>query len=415
MRHLGEGGAQSSTELLRAGRCASIARMKTGIERLVGEEAGLIRGKKLGALVHPASVDGGLRHTVSSLLAHGADLRLLFGPEHGVLGEAQDMEAVAATAQTPWNLPVHNLYGHSFESLRPRREALAGLDALLVDLQDIGSRYYTFIYTMALCMEACHEAGVEVIVLDRPNPIGGMAVEGGTVHDGYRSFVGLYPLANRHGLTIAEVASYLQRECGVGAPPTIVRMSGWRRAELFDETGLPWVLTSPNMPTLQTALVYPGMCLLEGTDLSEGRGTTRPFELFGAPFIEPNRLVERLEAAELPGVRFRPCFFKPTFQKHAGVLCGGAQLHVIDRAAFRPYLTGVACLLAVRSLWPKEFRWRERAYEFVTNRPAIDLLAGSDRLRRQLDAGTPLAEIAASWRGEEAAFAARRAEHLLYT
>jgi uncharacterized protein YbbC (DUF1343 family) len=388
--------------------------VRTGLDRSLAEEAGRLRGRKLGVLAHPASVDGALRHAVDLLIAHGADLRVLFGPEHGLLGEAQDMEP-ADDSPSPWGIPVRSLYGRAADSLRPRAEWLQGLDALVVDLQDVGARYYTFVYTMALCMEACREEGTEVIVLDRPNPIGGEAVEGGRVHPGYDSFVGLYPLVHRHGMTVGEVALWLHGEHGVGARPSVVTLEGWRRAMYFEETGLPWVPPSPNMPTPETALVYPGMCLLEGTELSEGRGTTRPFEVFGAPFVEPRRLAETLGALELPGVVFRPCWFKPTFQKHAGVRCGGVQVHVIDRAAFRPYRTGVACLWAVRRLWPEAFRWRERAYEFVADRPAIDLLAGSDRLRRALDAGAPLGEIEASWREEEAAFREARARYLLYS
>jgi uncharacterized protein YbbC (DUF1343 family) len=390
-----------------------MARVRTGLDRVLAEEAPRLRGRRLGLLAHPASVDGSLRHAVDALLEHGADLRILFGPEHGVLGEAQDMEAVS-DERSPWPLPVHNLYGSTAASLRPRPEALRDIDALLVDLQDVGARYYTFIYTMALCMEACRDAGVAVVVLDRPNPIGGTAVEGGTVEERFRSFVGLYPLPNRHGLTIGEVACYLHGEHGVGDPPEVVAMTGWERSMYFEETGLPWVLPSPNMPSVATALVYPGMCLVEGTELSEGRGTTRPFELFGAPFVEPRRLAGALSACSLPGVAFRACFFKPTFQKHAGSLCGGVQLHVTDRARFRPYLTGVACLAAVMRLWPGELRWRERAYEFVEDRLAIDLLAGSERLREELVAGVPLEEMSRGWHDAERTFRERREAYLLY-
>jgi uncharacterized protein YbbC (DUF1343 family) len=389
--------------------------VKTGIERLLDEELGHFRGRRAGLVVHPASVTSSLHHTVDALLAAGADLRALFGPEHGILGEAQDMEAVGET-RAPWAIPIYSLYGHSFESLTPAQDVLRGLDVLIIDLQDIGSRYYTFIYTMALCMKAAHEVGIEVVICDRPNPIGGLAVEGGTVEDGFRSFVGLWPMSNRHGLTIAEVARYLHGEFGVGAAPTIVAMSGWRRGMFFSDTGLPWVLPSPNMPTEDTALVYPGMCLVEGTELSEGRGTTRPFELFGAPFIEPRALAARLEREShlLPGVCFRPAYFKPTFHKHAGKTCGGVQLHVADRERFRPYRTGVACLWAVYQLYPRDFQWRARAYEFVEHVPAFDLLVGNARLRAQIEAGAPLVEIMEDWRGAESDFARRRAPYLLY-
>lgn len=388
--------------------------VSTGLARVLAEEAGRWRGRKVGLVVHPASVDAGLRHAVDALLAHGADIRVLFGPEHGVLGEAQDMEAVD-TSRSPWRIPTHSLYGHTYASLRPTAEMFAGLEVLLVDLQDIGSRYYTFIYTMALCMQTAAEVGVEVVVLDRPNPIGGVQVEGGTVADGFRSFVGLWPMANRHGLTIGEVARYLHGEFGVGAAPTVVPMQGWRRSMYFEETGLPWVYPSPNMPSVDAALVYPGMCLVEGTELSEGRGTTRPFELFGAPFVEARALASALAEDALPGVVMRPCYFKPMFQKHAGQLCGGVQLHLTERQAFRPYRTGVACLAAVARLWPREFAWRARAYEFVEDVPAFDLLAGNARLRAQLESGAPLGELVAAWADDEAAFLRRRAPYLLYS
>lgn len=398
--------------------------VRTGLDRLLAEEAHLWRGKRLGVVCHPASVTRAsptenptqkLRHAVDALLEAGADIRALFGPEHGILGEAQDMEAVGE-ARSPWSIPTFSLYGHSEASLRPSRSMMVGLDALIVDLQDIGSRYYTFIYTMALCMKTAAECGVEVIVCDRPNPLGGDRVEGGTVHDGFRSFVGLWPMANRHGLTFAEVARYLHGEFGVGAPPTVVAMDGWRREMLFDETGLAWVLPSPNMPTLETALVYPGMCLIEGTELSEGRGTTRPFELFGAPFIDAHALAAELErdADLLPGVTFRPAYFKPMFQKHAGHGCGGVQLHITDREGFLPYRTGVACVAAVHRLYHEAFAWRVRAYEFVDDVPAFDLLAGTADLRKRIERDAPLVELCGTWQDEEAAFIRKRAPYLLY-
>ena len=389
--------------------------IRTGLDRLLAEEAHLWRGKRLGVLCHPASVTAHLRHAVDALLEAGADIRTLFGPEHGILGEAQDMEAVAE-ARSPWSIPTYSLYGHREESLRPAPSMMVGLDALIVDLQDIGSRYYTFIYTMALCMKAAADAGVEVIVCDRPNPLGGARVEGGTIHDGFRSFVGLWPMANRHGLTLAEVARYLHGEFGVGGPPTLVPMDGWRREMYFDETALPWVLPSPNMPTLETALVYPGMCLVEGTELSEGRGTTRPFELFGAPFVDARALAALLErdADLLPGVTFRPAHWKPMFQKHANHGCGGVQLHVTDRDVFLPYRTGVACIAAVHRLYREAFQWRVRAYEFVDDVPAFDLLAGQATLRKLIERDAPLTDLCATWQDEEAAFVRQRAAYLLY-
>jgi uncharacterized protein YbbC (DUF1343 family) len=392
-----------------------MARVRVGLERVLDEEAALLAGRTIGLVCNPTSVDPELRHAADLLQARvGPRLRCLFGPEHGVRGEAQDMIAVEAGRDARTGLPVHSLYGAGQASLEPSPASLAGLEAVVFDIQDVGSRYYTYVWTLALTMRACAAAGVQVVVLDRPNPLGGVAIEGGLVADGYRSFVGLYPVPNRHGLTVGEVAKLVNEVHGIGCRLEVVRMSGWRREMFFDDTGLPWVLPSPNMPTLETAFVYPGMCLVEGTELSEGRGTTRPFELFGAPFVDGARLAAALEEAGLPGVRFRPVGFRPTFQKLAGTACGGVQLHVTDRRAFRPYLTGVAVLRAVRALWPGDFRWRTRAYEFVADRPAIDLLCGGPTVREMIDAGAPLDAIAATWRDDETRFRDARTPHLVY-
>jgi uncharacterized protein YbbC (DUF1343 family) len=265
-------------------------------------------------------------------------------------------------------------------------------------------------------MRACARAGVEVIVLDRPNPLGGADVEGGAIAPGYLSFVGRASVPNRHGLTAGEIAGMCNED--LGCPLTVVPMTGWRRDQDFDATGLPWVQPSPNMPTLDTAYVYPGMCLVEGTELSEGRGTTRPFELVGAPFVsyaDARALAEALTREDLPGVRFRPVVFTPTFQKYAGRRCGGVQLHVVSRRSFRPYVTGVAVLRAFRQMWPDAFRWRTRAYEFVDEKPAIDLLAGGPAVREGIDAGLGLDALAAAWRPAEDDFRARRGRWLLYS
>ncbi|HEY3359209.1 MAG TPA: DUF1343 domain-containing protein [Polyangia bacterium] len=389
--------------------------IRVGIDRVLEEELGVVAGKRLGLICNPTSVDAELRHTADLLTARpDLDLVALFGPEHGVRGDAQDMISVGEARDARTGLPVHSLYGETEASLSPAPEALAGLDAVVFDIQDVGSRYYTYVWTLALAMRAAARAGVEVIVLDRPNPLGGLEVEGGLIADGFRSFVGLYPVPNRHGLTAGEIAGYLNAVYGLGARLTVVRAAGWRREQLFDETGLPWVLPSPNMPTLDTALVYPGMCLVEGTELSEGRGTTRPFELCGAPFIDGFALAGALAAEDLPGVRFRPVTFRPSFHKFAGRPCGGVQLHVTDRRTFRPLRTGVAVLRAIRALWPGELRWRHAPYEFVTDRPAIDLLCGGPTVREMIDAGEPVAAIMATLRADEAQFRAAREPYLLY-
>lgn len=377
----------------------------------------------MGLLCHPASVDGRLVHAVDRLVACGVRPSRLFGPEHGVRGEAQDMIGVEGERDGRTGIPVTSLYGSSVESLAPSAGALADIDVLLVDLQDVGSRYYTFIWTMALCMQAAARAGVAVVVLDRPNPINGTAVEGGEVTPGCESFVGLGSIPVRHGLTIGEVARLVRAGLPWGdarfkAPLdldlTVIAMRGWKRDDFFESSGLPWVLPSPNMPTADTALVYPGQCLLEGTNVSEGRGTTRPFEIFGAPFIDGYALAEALARESLPGVRFRPLSFRPTFHKFAGQLCGGAQLHVTDRSSFLPYRTGIAILRAMRRLASEAFRWRTEPYEFVGDRPAIDLLTGSSAIREGVDAQRSLDELVQTWRPAEEAFAERRRACLLY-
>jgi uncharacterized protein YbbC (DUF1343 family) len=385
-----------------------------GVEKLLAERRALVAGRRIGLVAHPASVDRRLAHALDLLLAAGADVRVLFGPEHGFAGEAQDMEPVGAELRGPRGLPLHSLYGATAATLAPAPEQLAGLDALVVDLADVGARYYTFVWTAVLCLRACHRAGIELIVLDRPNPLGGEAVEGAPQGDGFLSFVGLLPVAVRHGLTIGEIARLAARREGTGDALTVVPMAGWRRAMWPDETGLPWVLPSPNMPTPETALVYPGGCLLEATWASEGRGTTRPFELVGAPGIDAARLARRLEAERLPGVRFRPASFRPTFQKHAGRSCGGVQLHVTDRRAFLPVRTGVALLVALKAEAGDGFAWRRDAYEFVEAIPAIDLLAGGDDIRRGVEAGATTAELAAGWVEGERRFADARREFQIY-
>jgi uncharacterized protein YbbC (DUF1343 family) len=370
---------------------------------------------RVGLVCHPASVDSQLRHAADLLAeAPGVRLEALFGPEHGFLGQAQDLISVSDAPDPTSGRRVYSLYETSFASLKPTPEQLHGLDTLVVDLQDVGSRYYTFQATMLFCLEAASEAGLRTIVLDRPNPVGGDVVEGPTLRPSFESFVGIHALATRHGMTIGELARLYRAERGLTGALDVVACDGWRRDVAFEHTGLPWVLPSPNMPTVDTAFVYPGQCLIEGTNLSEGRGTTRPFELCGAPWIDARRLVRRLEAERLPGVRFRPAWFQPTFQKFAGQTCGGVQLHVTDRQAFQPVRASLTLLTALRELSGGHFAWRREPYEFVADRPAIDLLFGNDRERLGLDAGRSPKDLAAAWEVEEAAFCQRRREFLLY-
>ena len=396
--------------------------VETGLDLLCRERLDLVRGRRVGVLCHPASVTAELVHVVDRLIGAGVRPARLFGPEHGVRGEAQDMIGVGDDRDARTGIPVTSLYGETFESLTPAAEELAGIDVLVVDLQDVGSRYYTYVWTMALALGAAAAAKVAVIVLDRPNPLGGLAVEGGTVRPGYESFVGLGPLAVRHGLTIGEVARLVALGMPWGgarfARPldcdlTVVAMRGWRREMSFVEAGLPWVMPSPNMPTPDTALCYPGQCLFEATNLSEGRGTTRPFEMVGAPFLDGYAWGQALAESALPGVRFRPLTFRPMFHKFAGRSCGGLQLHVTDRRAFRPYRTGIALLAAAHRLAPDGFRWRSEPYEFVTDPPAIDLLTGSDEVRRAIERGARPADIADGFTAFEREFAERRRPALM--
>jgi uncharacterized protein YbbC (DUF1343 family) len=390
-------------------------RVRTGLDRLLAAEEPLPRGLVAGLVTHAAAVDAALGSAAERLAdAPGLRLAALFGPEHGLSADAQDLAGVADAVDPRTGLRVHSLYGDSVDRLRPSAGQLRGLDALIIDLQDVGSRYYTFQATMLFCLEEASRHGLLTVVLDRPNPLGGVAVEGPALRPGYESFVGPHDVATRHGLTLGELAQLYRAERGLSGELRVVPCTGWTREQTFDRTGLPWVLPSPNMPTLETAFVYPGQCLLEGTNLSEGRGTTRPFELCGAPGIDAGRLADRLRAEGLPGVAFRPCGFRPTFHKFAGQPCGGVQLHVTDREAFLPVRTGLAVLAALRDEAGERFAWRTEPYEFVADRPAIDLLFGSDRERLGLEAGRSWRELAAAWEAEEEAFRRRRKAFLRY-
>ena len=335
------------------------------------------RGARIGALLHPASVSTKLEHSSRILERHNGDLFQLaafFGPQHGFLGQTQDNMVEWKSYEHPrLGIPVYSLYG---EHREPTAEMLHNLDALLVDLQDIGSRYYTFIWTLYLCMRACEKAGVAVLVLDRPNPINGTTTEGPVLDPNYKSFVGMHSIQVRHGKTIGELAQQFRNQAFPSCQLSVLPMKNWERAMWFNETGLPWVMPSPNMPTLDTATVYPGMCLLEGTNISEGRGTTRPFEVFGAPFIDAERLCCELNDLKLPGVFFRETYFQPTFHKFAGELCGGAQLHILDREKFRPFLTGVEVIKWIRKNYPEQFQWKQPPYEYEWKKLPIEILIG---------------------------------------
>ena len=392
-------------------------KVRTGLDRCVANRFQAFNGIRLGVIANPTSVDARLNHLVDLLAeAQGVELRALFGPEHGIRADAQDMIGVSSSLDRKTGLPVHTLYGPTVESLRPKPDQLAGLDALVFDVQDVGSRYYTFAATMLYAMETASSLGLRFFVLDRPNPVGGDLVEGPTIADGYFSFVGPHPVPNRHGMTVGELALMFAKERSIDLELTVIPCEGWRRSMLWNDTGLPWVLPSPNMPTPDTALVYPGGCLVEGTNLSEGRGTTRPFELWGAPWLDPEVLAQPGWWSE--GVINRPCAFRPTFHKHAGQTCFGVQPHLVDATAFRPLAYYTAMLGLARSQDPSLFKWRTEAYEFVTSPIAIDLLYGSSRERLLLETNPTtdeLHDLVTLWRGEEQAFLERRRPFLLYS
>ncbi len=386
--------------------------VRTGLER-VGEVYPELRDRPAGLILHPASVNTDLQLAVDVLLQDGFSIQALFGPQHGARGEKQDnMIESDHYADPVTGLPVHSLYS---EVRKPTPEMLEGLEVVFFDLQDVGVRVYTFVWTMALAMEACASAGVEFVVLDRPNPIGGAVREGAVLRDGFESFVGLHPVPLRHGLTAGELARWLNAERGIGCQLKVVPCEGWERSVTWASTGLPWVAPSPNLPTPESAIVYPGMVLLEGTNLSEGRGTTRPFELFGAPWLDGRALVDEVSAllGPDPGVRLRPCYFEPTFQKHAGRVCGGAQIHIVDEHRVRSVRAAVAILIASRRVAP-DFSWRAPPYEYEETLMPIDILWGSDALRRGVDAGTSIDELLADVPRQLEAFETSVRPYLLY-
>jgi uncharacterized protein YbbC (DUF1343 family) len=378
--------------------------------------SGALRGQRVGLVSNPASVDHQLLHIVDLVLGdRGIDLVALFGPQHGFRSDVQDnmIESPHAEFDTgaKKRVPLYSLYSDTRE---PTAEMLRGIDALVIDLQDIGTRIYTYMYTMANCMRAAHKHGVRVIVCDRPNPIGGLEIEGITLEAGNESFVGQFAIPTRHGMTMAELARLFNEHFGIGADLEVITMEGWQRPMHWDETGLPWVMPSPNIPTLDSALVFPGTVHLEGTNASEGRGTTRPFELVGAPWVPAEAFAARLNARHLPGAYFRPVIFEPTFQKHARVACGGCQIHVRDRQAFRPVLTGMAIIDEVRAADPASFAWKQPPYEYEQDKIPIDVIAGSSSFRRAIDAGERAEQIGARLDASLAEFRNLRQPYLLY-
>ena len=388
------------------------ATVSLGIDRLLGPDRQLLHGRRIGVVCNPASVNGQLRHTTDAI-ASQQDLRLaaIFGPQHGFRADLQDnMIETPHARDARRSVHVFSLYS---EVREPSPEMLEGLDTLVIDLQDVGTRVYTFVYTMANCMRAAARHDLPVIVCDRPNPIGGVDVEGHLLDPAFASFVGQFPIPLRHGLTMGELARLFNVHFGIHAKLEVVPMDGWRRTMYFDDTSLPWVMPSPNIPTLDSAIVYPGAVLFEGTQLSEGRGTTRPFELIGAPWIDGDRFAEGMNGRGLPGVHFRPVFFEPTFQKHAKTTCGGCQIHVLDRRTFLPVRTALEMLDEFRSQSPANFAWREPPYEYEHEKMPIDILYGSAALRQALGNGGIKPLLASAIRDSES-FLKTRETFLLY-
>jgi len=374
-----------------------------------------LRGARIGICCNHTAVTRDLVHILSAVQRSGLGVTRMFAPEHGVDALAQDMITVEDEGD---RLPVVSLYGDSAESLRPDPSLLEDLDVMLFDIQDIGSRYYTYQATLGFIMEVAATTGTKVIVLDRPNPIDGISVEGNIVNDGFESFVSAYPLAVRHGMTMGELGRFFRDDQGIDCDLEIVRCEGWQRDQWLDDTDLPWVFPSPNMPTLECAGIYPGMCLIEGTNLSEGRGTTRPFHLVGAPWMDRKLFTEYCkkgaEEAQLRGIGFREASFEPRFQKHAEKPCHGTEIFVSDRYAMEPYLLGLVVLEAALRAAPDDFRWRTETYEFVDEPIAIDLLTGSAEVRVGLESRMRPRELQEGWAEQREEWMERRAPSLLY-
>ncbi|MBW2647349.1 MAG: DUF1343 domain-containing protein [Deltaproteobacteria bacterium] len=389
--------------------------VQTGIERLVTDPSvsKIVTGKRLGLLANPASVNRNFQHSRDLLAqAFPGHLKALFSPQHGFFSEKQDNMIASSDIIDPFlKIPIFSLYG---PRRIPEQEMLELIDTLIIDLQDVGTRVYTFIYTMALCLEAARKYGKEVVVLDRPNPIGGNQVEGNCLNTDYTSFVGMYPIPMRPGLTVGEIARLFNEHFGIGCNLTVVPMSGWKRDMYFSATSLPWVIPSPNLPTPASALVYPGQVLWEGTNISEGRGTALPFELFGAPFIKPAFLKDLSEQVAYPGVHLRCAGFEPTSNKWQGTLCYGFQLHVTDPMRFQPYKTTLSLLQAVLKAYPEEFEWKKPPYEYEYEKLPIDLIIGDKKIREAIESFEDIESIEEQWADELKEFEEIRKEYFLY-
>ena len=386
--------------------------VETGCDRLIDKGFSRFKGRRVGLVSNQASISRNLDFLADSMISAGIELCCIFGPQHGIFAETQANMVEWEGYRHPWlGIPVYSLYG---KERTVKDEWLSGIDAIVIDLQDVGARPYTYLWTSVIVMKACAERGIELHALDRPNPIGGIDVEGPILREEFKSFVGLFPMTMRHGLTIGEALKMIDETERIGSNIDVLKMRGWERSMYFAETGLPWVPPSPNIPTPESALVYPGTVLLEGTNISEGRGTTRPFEIVGAPWIEPQRLLEELDSRGLEGVHFRPLHFIPTWDKYSGKLCGGVQIHVTDAAKFKPVRCGAEIIAAAARLYPDEFRWKEPPYEYEWKISPIDILIGNSELRNAIDSGTNMQTLFDDWQKDEESFKVQRERFLLY-
>lgn len=387
--------------------------IKLGIERLLDDKIDLLKGARVGLVCNQASVNHEFRHAADLFHQHPEiNLTTLFGPQHGIRGDVQDnmIETEHATDRTT-GLPIYSLYS---ETREPSEEMLREVDVIVVDLQDVGTRIYTFVYTLANCMQAAKKLNKRVIACDRPNPINGVQLEGVVLDPAFASFVGQFPIATRHGMTFCELGRLFNEAFGIGSELECVMMEGWSRTLWYDETDSPWVLPSPNMPTLDAATVFPGTVHLEGTQMSEGRGTTKPFELVGAPYIDADRFAQALNGLGLPGVYFRSCVFLPTFQKHGGQACGGVQIHVTNRETFQPALSGIAVVKTAFDMYGDEFKWKTPPYEYEYDKNPFDVIAGTSKVREAIEQGDSLESISESWQAPLAEFSRLRGDFLLY-
>jgi uncharacterized protein YbbC (DUF1343 family) len=384
-----------------------------GLEKLLEAESDLVADSRVGLICNQASVNHGYEHAADLFHQHPEiNLRALFGPQHGIRGDVQDnMIETDHTRDRKTRLPVYSLYS---ETREPTNEMLSDVDLLVFDMQDVGCRIYTFVYTMANCMIAAKRTGKRVIVCDRPNPINGIQVAGNVLEPEFASFVGQYSIPTRHGMTPGELAQLFNKHFNINCDLHVVTMGGWRREFWQDEIDAPWVLPSPNMPTVDTATVFPGTVHFEGTQMSEGRGTTRPFELIGAPYIDADDYADALNKLGLEGVYFRACVFQPTFQKHGRVSCGGAQLHVIDRQKFEPVSAGLAMVKMAYDMYPDKFLWKEPPYEYVFDKNPVDVISGTDKIRKSFESGIELSTIIENWQKPLKEFLEIREQFLLY-